>query len=87
MTPKDGQILARETKLVEGISKETLDKLANHLTWGTFGRTGDKPMKVKTLNSLDTGHLENILITQKQIDFIYSKVILHILKQRYINGV
>lgn len=83
MTTIEGQTLANITKTIRNIPNTTLDELANTKLWGTFGPDGVGPMRMRTLGSLDTEHLENILITQKQISTIYSAVILHILKGRY----
>ena len=82
MTPNAGKALASLTDAVNSISPSRLDELASTMPWGTFGPDGIRPMEVRYLSDLDTDHLENILVTQKHIDFIYSKVILHLIKKR-----
>lgn len=67
------------------LNEDTLDELAATTKWGTFGPNGDQPRVDKPLRDLDTDHLENILITQRHIAWQTSLVILHILKDRYIN--
>jgi hypothetical protein len=62
---------------------ELLAKVRSELVWGTFGKEGDKPCKVRFLDDLETEHLENILITQRHIKQVYSLVIVTILKERY----
>jgi hypothetical protein len=75
--------LARATGDLSQLTTECLDQLARELPWGTYGKNGDQDRVVKFLGDLDTDHLENILITQRQIHVIYSKTILHILKRRW----
>ena len=75
--------LARATGDLDQLNTECLDQLARELPWGTYGPNGDQERTVKILNDLDTDHLENILITQRQIHVVYSKTILHILKRRW----
>ncbi len=62
---------------------QLLAKVRSELVWGTFGKQGDQPCKVRFLDDLETEHLENILITQKHISQVYSLVIVTILKERY----
>lgn len=85
MTTTEGKTLAIITDEVRSMPIKQLDELADTLAWGTYGISGDQSMRKRTLNSLETDHLENILITQKQISYIYAKVILHILKMRYLD--
>lgn len=82
MTSADGKILTAITAEVNSVSSEQLDELSTTMRWGTFGPTGNKPMQIRFLNDLETDHLENILVTQKHIDYMYSKVILHLIKKR-----
>lgn len=60
-----------------------LANVRSELTWGTYGKDADKPLKLRFLNDLETSHLENILITERHIKPVYSLVILDILKERY----
>ena len=82
MTPTAGKTLAAITDAVNSITPSRLDELASLTRWGTYGPTGDKPMQARFLSDLDTDHLENILVTQKHIDFMCSKIILHLIKKR-----
>ena len=82
MTPTAGKTLAAITDAVNSITPSRLDELAATMPWGSFGSDGIRPREVRYLSDLDTDHLENILVTQKHIDFIYSKVILHLIKKR-----
>lgn len=51
--------------------------------WGSYGPAADQPLNVRTLEDLDTEHLENILITQRHLSNEYAASILMLLKQRY----
>lgn len=57
-------------------------KAWNTLTWGSFGREGKGPCKLRTLGELDTDHLEAILITQP-CPHTHRAAILELLKIRY----
>lgn len=63
---------------------ELMSQVRRELTWGTNGPEGQEPTKTLWLDDLETGHLENILITQYQIKALYKLVILTILKERYL---
>ncbi len=80
MTTEEHKNLTEITKSVRDIPYEALNELANTLEWGTY-RDGE--YKFFPLNDLTSDHLENILITQRQIPYKYSRVILYILKNRY----
>jgi hypothetical protein len=72
-------------ELRKTLNDDVLEDLSYTLKWGTFGLNGDQPRVDKPLRDLDTDHLENILVTQRHIAWQTSLVILHILKDRYIN--
>lgn len=38
-----------------------MDALSTQYTWGSFGKSGKEPMRVRKLCNLDTDHIENIL--------------------------
>ena len=42
--------------------------------WGTYGKYGEQPLEMKLLKSLDTEHIEAILLTQKQLKSHITKV-------------
>lgn len=54
------------------------------LQWGTLGKEGKGPLKVVRLVDCDTDHLENILIFMQHLTPLYAKVILALLKDRYM---
>ena len=83
MTPLEATALTELTRQLRSISDEKLDVLAKTLKWGTYGPNGDGELKVKSFSELDTEHLENIVITQP-ITELQIRVILHILKKRYV---
>ena len=73
-----------ESMVVLGLTKDSsIAEFQNRLVWGTFGRPAQHPVQWKRLRELDTEHLENILVSQRQIPHIYSRAILGILRERY----
>lgn len=77
------KIIGNDSLLViNGLTDSELREFATRLKWGTLGPDGNDVRKFKTLNDLATDHLESILITQRQISKLYSKVILYIIKSR-----
>ena len=42
-------------------------KARKTITWGTFGKRGDEPLKIKTISELSTPHIMAIRLTQHQI--------------------
>jgi len=68
-----------------GLTKDSpITDFADRLIWGTYGRPACVPAQWKKLRDLDTEHLENILIGQRQIPRIYSRAMLVILRERYM---
>ncbi len=66
-----------------GLTKDSpLIEFMDKLTWGTRG--GSDPLTYKRLRDCDTEHLQNILITQRQIPLMMSRAIIAILQERYI---
>ena len=72
---------------ISGITPENVS-LARKIPWGTYGPDGlglrednEDSVTWKHLDSLDTDHLENILVTQ-QIFPAYRRAILDIIKER-----
>lgn len=55
------------------------------LEWGSFGKNLDQTCRYRTLESLDTDHLENILIACPHITEQYKASILMLLKKRYLS--
>lgn len=82
MTPEAVKFLSKITNDIRSYPDEELDKYSILLKWTSYDESG-KERKMKSLCELDTEHLENILITQRHISLIYSRVILYILKKRY----
>lgn len=78
-------VLAALTRASNCYSPEELQRFAETIPWRSTYRdeNGDLQTKDRFLNELTTSHLENIIVTQKHIDVILSRVILHILKTRY----
>ncbi len=57
-----------------------------NLSWGFFGKELDQPVRYKTLDELDTDHLENIIIScGNTLPPKYLASILMLLKKRYSN--
>jgi hypothetical protein len=84
LTQQDAENLTALTNSVAVLDNAQLSVLSTTLRWGTYGPEGKRPLAVRYLADLDTDHLENILITQRQISVLYSKTIIFILKQRYL---
>lgn len=51
-------------------------------TWGTYGKDGKGPLKIKKLKNLKTDHLQAILRTQHHIKTDYVRIIQSILDDR-----
>lgn len=86
LSAEDAEFLTQATRRLERLTEDELERLANFLPWGTYGRDGRQVLKFKTLNSLETSHLENILITQTHVQNvtpIFAKVILYLLRKRW----
>jgi len=45
--------------------------LRDHITWGTYGKSGDQPLSHITIADMETEHLEAVLDTQK---YMYPQV-------------
>ena len=52
-------------------------------TWGTYGPDFRQPLSEHSIADLSTQHLENILITQRQLTNEHAAAILMLLKKRY----
>ena len=63
--------------------KAAVDGHEDGYTWGSRGPDGGEELNERPLTDLDTDHLENILITQPQIDNARAAAILSILRKRY----
>lgn len=50
--------------------------------WGTYGKSGDQPLKFVKLCECTTDHLNAIIRTQARIDPLYIKIIQHVLDKR-----
>lgn len=48
-------------------SDDTHEVIRESFKWGTYGKYGEQPLEMKLLKSLDTEHIEAILLTQKQL--------------------
>ena len=84
MTKEEGRILTEYTRQVNEIKPFQFERFANELKWGTYGPDGQGELKIKSLNELDTNHLENIIITQGQAPDIYKATIIYLIKKRWI---
>jgi hypothetical protein len=62
--------------------KKSFEYKKKYFTWGTYGKNGDQPRKVKMLTELDTDHLEAILDTQSHISPETRLIIESILEDR-----
>jgi hypothetical protein len=65
------------------VSEEGLDHYEQTMIWGSYGKSGKEKLKYNFLCDLETSHLENILIFCV-CPAIYRKVILRLLKKRYL---
>lgn len=72
LTPDECEDLKKKVK---GKEKE--------YTWGTYGQKRDEDLQKYTIDTLSNQHLENILITQRQISIELAAAILVLLKKRY----
>jgi len=71
---------------VKDLQRKVNDTQAwKQLKWGSHGPEGKDPKQIRTLNDLDTDHLEAILITQPHIGNTYRAAILALLHRRYKN--
>lgn len=66
----------------ENLKIDVLTRL-DEFKWKTYGPSGSGELTEKNLVDLETAHLENILITQPQIDNDTAAAILFILRSRY----
>lgn len=55
-------------------TNDTHEVIREAFTWGTYGKYGEQPLEMKLLKSLDTEHIEAILLTQKQLKSHITKV-------------
>lgn len=74
---QDVRIVPKE----ERQDRTTLEWKKRNLTWGTCGPDGQEKKKFYHLCELETGHLENILVTQN-LNETYTEVIKSILNDR-----
>lgn len=56
----------------------------DEMMWGTYGKSGNEPLRWVRLVDCSTEHLEAILSTQGQITHAYRAAINSILYQRYM---
>lgn len=66
----------------EALKEKVRDKEHDY-QWGTYGPKRDESLQRYTIAQLSTQHLENLLITQPQIDNELAAAILMLLKKRY----
>lgn len=55
-------------------TNDTHEVIREAFKWGTYGKYGEQPLEMKLLKSLDTEHIEAILLTQKQLKSHITKV-------------
>jgi hypothetical protein len=65
------------------ISGEQMAILKKTLKWGTYGPTGQEPLKWVMLCDCDTSHLENIIVHMASTEPLQKLVILSLLRDRY----
>jgi hypothetical protein len=63
--------------------KERVKDKEKTFTWGTYGPVRDEDLQHYSIDNLSSQHLENILITQPQINNELAAAILMLLKKRY----
>lgn len=66
------------------LTEEQMEEAIGEITWGTYGPDGKQPCKYIPLKDLDTEHLENILIFMSHPRPVMKKLLLYVLKKRYI---
>ena len=54
--------------------KNNHEQNRTYLKWGTYGVDGDQPLRRITIKDMDTEHIEAVLETQHQINFMYHEV-------------
>lgn len=72
------------TSAINSVSKAQLKKYSETMQWGTYGPSGDQPLKYKRLCDLDVKHIENILTTQAHISPLLRKVLLYLLTAKMV---
>ena len=65
---KDNYVLQ---KFVRFVFKGKL--VRDWMTWGTYGKNGDQPLKFVILRDMSDEHIQAILDTQKQISRFYRR--------------
>lgn len=80
--PSLSPLLAVCTKALNDLTPKRLEEMSHEMPWRTFGPNSDQPCKVRYLADLETDHLQNILVTQKHISMMYSKVIMYLIEKR-----
>jgi len=60
----DNRIFVKEG---ESFTKEKFELIRNNFKWGTYGKNGKSPLKLKNLNELSNEHIDNILKTQTHL--------------------
>lgn len=87
MAPSEASVLTVKfepltAKQCEDLKEKVRDKEKEY-EWGTYGPKRDESLQKYTIDKLSSQHLENILITQPQIDNELAAAILMLLKKRY----
>jgi hypothetical protein len=59
-------------------------KVRDWMTWGTYGKTGDQPLKLVLLKNMSDDHIQAILDTQFHISNFYRRHIKKELRLRKI---
>lgn len=76
--------IADITRRLSELTEAELNTILDRVLWTSYGVDGKGPATQRPLRSLDTDHLENILVTQIHVEFEVRKAILFLLKQRYL---
>lgn len=77
--------LRAETERLNAISDERWDTYVKSVKWGSYGKSGNGPLKWRVINGLDTDHLENIIVAMSHISRDMRKAMLWLLKKRYLS--
>lgn len=76
-------LTARQCEKLKDDVIEKIEKDRNYYKWKTYGARRDEELTEYPISDLSNQHLENILITQPQIDNELAAAILMTLKNRY----
>lgn len=62
-----------------------IELLREHITWGSYGKTGREPLKKIKIKDLEIEHIDNIILTQHQIGDVMTDIFIRELGYRVTN--